>query len=175
MKVETSAKDAVKTGGMWSMGEAPSTCPTLRPFLSKAESALPRRVHVCVCACMWQQLSPPCLPLAIPLYPFLPSLALSLRLYRCSTSPAHSSLRWPGRHALSASPAWLLALLQHPTVPLSCALLPTSSLCLLLWVLPASLLPWLLLLELSHTTLLRRYLSALLLLAALRLTLSLAG
>ena len=77
---------------------------------------------------MWQQLSAiPPHPLPTSLYPLLLSLSLSRHLYLCSTSPAHSSLRWPGRHALSSLfPPWLLAPLQHPSVPLACSPLPST-------------------------------------------------
>lgn len=72
------------------------------------------------------------------------SASLSLHLYLCSTSLPHSSVCRLGRHALSASAAWLLAQVQHRSVPLVRSP-PPFSLCLPPWGLLASPLPWLLL------------------------------
>lgn len=118
----------------------------------------------------------PCLPLTISLYPLLPSPSLSFRLYLCSTSLAHSSLRWLWRHTLSAFPSgcWLCSSI---TLCLSCALLPLQPMSPPVGIAsqPASLAAAAGALELSDTKLLRRYCSASLLLSAFRLTLSFAG
>lgn len=92
-----------------------------KTLLRKADSALLRSMHMCMCVHVAAVITPR-LPLTSPpLYPLLPSL--SFRLYLCSTSLAHSSLRWLWRHTLSAFPpgCWLCSSI---TLCLLCALLP---------------------------------------------------
>lgn len=123
---------------------------------------------------MWQQFSP--LPIPIPLYPLL-SFTLSSPLPLQYLSRLFLPVPAGETRALRFS-AWLLALLQHPPVPLVSSL-PPSSLCLPLWGFagqPASLAVAAAAgaVELFDTTLLRLYCSASLL-SAFCLTLCFAG
>lgn len=109
--------------GLWCGGKSTQPVPDSETLLSKADSAFLPFMCVHVAAVISQPTTTPSPLHSIPSF----SLSLSRHLYLCSTAPAHSSLRWPGRHALSSlfSP-WLLAPLQHPSVPLACSPPPST-------------------------------------------------
>lgn len=97
------------------MGETPTPWLTRRPSWAKADSAVLCWSHVCVCASMWQQTSPST-PHPHSLSP--PSLARSL--FTSTSAVPHFSLCRHGKHAYFLL-FCLLALLQHPSVPLVCS------------------------------------------------------
>lgn len=109
--------------GLWCGGKSTQPVSDSETLLSKADSAFLPFMCVHVAAVISQPTTTPSPLHSIPSF----SLSLSRHLYLCSTAPAHSSLRWPGRHALSSlfSP-WLLAPLQHPSVPLACSPPPST-------------------------------------------------